>query len=160
MSEIRFADGAAERAVLYKILNLDQLSLAGDIDEHVVITGDDGSILGGAMLSRWEDDAFHMEVFGIRSETRGKGHGRMLLEKLVAEPWNYCRRVYGMPNQEKPQDGSFVLTTVSRGEARGFYKVCGFEECDVSALPEYYHHQCPDCPEKAECNPAYMIYKK
>ena len=161
---IRFAAGEEDK-VLTSIFKEYRLALAGQTEEHVVLTGADGLILGGAMLSQWdsadfdlENTVFHIEVFGIAGHVSAMGFGSLLLEGLLSRPWEYCRRVYGAPNQESAPVDSFVVTTVSRGYAREFYKSCGFQECQISALPEYYHDQCADCAARQSCDPAPMIY--
>ena len=158
LHQIRFASGNIEKAVLTGIFAEHRLGLAGGIEEHVVLIEADGFIAGGAMLSNWDKTVFHLDVFGVHRAAHGIGLGSLLMEELLREPWKYCRRVYGEVGQDIPQGYPFVVTTVSRGYAREFYKKHGFEECGFDALPDYYHCQCSGCPEKESCISTPMIF--
>ncbi|MCL1846338.1 MAG: GNAT family N-acetyltransferase [Coriobacteriia bacterium] len=142
-----------------------RLYLAGDTTDHVVLVDPDGTILGTAMLSRWGEQLFHLDVIGVRVSECGKGFGSILLGTLVRIPWEYCRKVYESAslNQEKPtQDNPLeqrkcIISTVARGTAQAFYRQHGFEACTFGDLPELYLGQCATCTDKGFCDPVAMI---
>jgi N-acetylglutamate synthase-like GNAT family acetyltransferase len=146
--EIRFADNAAEE-VLQSIFWESDMDLAGEIEEHVVISKGD-AIIGGAMLTQTDQDEFHLIVFAISEHERTHGLGRLLLGKLLQQPWNFCL------DGSMPGGSSYRVTTVAKGKSAGFYGKLGFAPCDFSGLAAPFAGQCGDCPEAADCHPVAM----
>jgi len=174
---VRFAHGHEGRQI--EALLLEQgLYLAGDTTDHVVLSYPDGHIVGAAMLSRWGDSEFHLEVIGTRISKTGKGLGSVLMEELVRDPWQYCRMSHApdctpdcapdclpdcMPDCAPtaiPEKTGSVITTVARGRAQSFYQRHGFEACTFDDLPPLYLNQCTECPDRDFCDPVAMIRKQ
>lgn len=147
--EIRFA-GQTDEAALQSIFLESDMGLAGDIDEHIVISRG-ATIIGGAMLTQTDDDSYHLIVFAIREDERTHGLGRLLLDKLLKQPWVFCR------DGSRPSGERYQVTTVAKGKSAGFYRKLGFDSCDVTALAPLFAGQCGDCPEAAECHPVAMV---
>ncbi|QOX78075.1 GNAT family N-acetyltransferase [Trichlorobacter lovleyi] len=146
--EIRFAD-SADAEVLQGIFLESDMDLAGEIEEHIVIsTGD--RIIGGGMLTQTDQDLFHLIVFAISEHERTHGLGRLLLDKLLQQPWDFCH------GGSMPGGGSYQVTTVAKGKSAGFYGKLGFVSCGFSDLAAPFAGQCDDCPEAADCHPVAM----
>lgn len=146
--EIRFAD-STDAEVLQGIFLESDMDLAGEIEEHIVISRGD-SIIGGGMLTQTDQDLFHLIVFAISEHERTHGLGRLLLERLLQQPWAFCR------DASMPECSSYRVTTVAKGKSAGFYGKLGFVPCDFSDLAAPFAGQCDDCPEAAECHPVAM----
>ena len=148
--QIMFANSDAEEELRGIFLDSD-MDIAGDIQEHVLIRKGD-EIIGGGMLAQTDDKVFHLLVFAVKESARKNGTGRLLIEELLRQPWQYCK------------DGSAVLerdhkvTTVSKGKSAGFYKKIGFVPCGFPELAHPFNEQCVECPELDECGPVAMIY--
>jgi len=140
---------------LRKILLNYGMDISGGIEEHlVVIEGQE--ILGGLKLVEFSERNFFLEVIGVKSENIGQGIGGNLLGGIVKNPWKCCKNPVSVENMEL----DFQITVVGRGGAEGFYKRYGFEACGFEEMPEPWREQCDDCPEKEECGPVPMIYKR
>lgn len=150
MQNIGFA-ATSQEAELNEILQGHGMGLAGDIDEHVVLT-ESGKLLGGALIWQLGEALFHLLVLGVCPNGRGKGYGRRLLAEICADPWRYCRDVADRGGE------AYRITTMARGEAAPFYQKCGFAICTLSEIPDPFAGQCDECPDRAACNPAPMIF--
>ncbi|HZK43292.1 MAG TPA: GNAT family N-acetyltransferase [Syntrophomonadaceae bacterium] len=150
MIEVCFA-GKKDLDTLQDILWENEMGLAGDIEEHVVLKKNE-KIVAGAKIAYLGDDFFHLEVIGVKNELQGKGYGKILIEKIIHNPWYYS--LY-----ESQKENHFKITTVSKGTKKGFYQQRGFMPCDFTELLYPYNEQCCECPEMAECNPVPMILK-
>ncbi|UWG98200.1 GNAT family N-acetyltransferase [Dehalobacter sp. DCM] len=148
---IVFANQGDEEALREILLEYD-MDISGDIEDHIVIK-DKTEIMGGAKIGIY-DHRFYLEVFGVKSDSRGQGLGGILLSELIKHPWKYCAECQTDPLSES----RFIMTTVARGTASGFYKTYGFESCSFSEIPEPFRDQCDFCPTKDDCNPIPMIY--
>jgi len=146
--EIRFAD-STDAEVLQGIFLESDMDLAGEIEEHIVISRGD-SIIGGGMLTQTDQDLFHLIVFAISEHERTHGLGRLLLDRLLQRPWDFCR------GGSMPEGSSYRVTTVAKGKSAGFYGKLGFVPCDFNDLAALFAGQCDDCPEAAECHPVAM----
>lgn len=146
--EIRFADSTAAE-VLQGIFLESDMDLAGEIEEHIVISRGD-TIIGGGMLTQTDQDAFHLIVFAISEHERTHGLGRLLLERLLQQPWAFCY------DGSMPEGSSYRVTTVAKGKSAGFYGKLGFIPCGFSDLTAPFAGQCNDCPEAADCHPVAM----
>lgn len=147
--EIRFA-GQTDEAALQGIFLESDMGLAGEIDEHIVISRGD-TVIGGGMLTQTDDDSYHLVVIAIREEERTTGLGRLLLDKLLQQPWVFCR------DGNRPNGERYQVTTVAKGKSAGFYRKLGFNSCDVTELASVFAGQCDDCPEAADCHPVAMV---
>jgi len=146
--EIRFAD-STDAEVLQGIFLESDMDLAGEIEEHIVISKGD-SIIGGGMLTQTDRDLFHLIVFAISEHERTHGLGRLLLERLLQQPWDFCQ------GGSMPEGSSYRVTTVAKGKSAGFYGKLGFVPCEFSELADPFAGQCDDCPEAADCHPVAM----
>ncbi len=146
--EIRFADQADE-ATLQGIFLESDMGLAGEIDEHIVISRGD-TVIGGGMLTQTDPDSYHLIVFAISEDERTHGLGRLLLGRLLQQPWAFCR------NGSRPAGERYQVTTVAKGKSAGFYRKLGLEPCDFTDLAPSFAGQCDDCPEAADCHPVAM----
>lgn len=146
--EIRFADQTDE-AILQGIFLESDMDLAGEIDEHIVISRGD-TVIGGGMLTQTDADSYHLIVFAISEDERTHGLGRLLLDRLLQQPWDFCR------DGSMPGGSSYRVTTVAKGKSAGFYGKLGFVLCEFSDLAAPFAGQCADCPEAADCHPAAM----
>jgi GNAT superfamily N-acetyltransferase len=127
------------------------MKLAGEAAEHVLLKVD-SKIMAVGRLLELDDGLFHLLVFAVIKEERGKGVGGRLIGKLSEIPWNYCRESVGIPG------GSYLITTVARGQAVTFYKKYGYEDCDFSLLILPFDKQCETCPDKTACSPQAMVF--
>lgn len=148
--EIRFA-GEADEATLQGIFLESDMGLAGEIDEHIVISRGD-TVIGGGMLTQADTDSYHLIVFAISEDERTHGLGRLLLGKLLLQPWVFCR------DGNQPNGVSYKVTTVAKGKSAGFYRKLGFDSCDLADLAHPFAEQCGDCPEVEDCHPVAMVY--
>lgn len=146
--EIGFADSTATE-ILQGIFLESDMDLAGEIEEHIVISRGD-TIIGGGMLTQTDQDLFHLIVFAISEHERTHGLGRLLLDRLLQRPWDFCR------GGSMPEGSSYRVTTVAKGKSAGFYGKLGFVPCDFNDLAAPFAGQCDDCPEAAECHPVAM----
>lgn len=148
---IVFADQYDEDG-LREILWEYDMDISGDIGDHVVIKDND-QIMAGAKIGIY-DHEFYLEVFGVKSESRGQGLGGILLLEIIRHPWKYCKDL----QSDQFSESHFEITTVARGSASGFYQAYGFEPCSFSKIPELFRDQCDSCPTKDDCHPVPMIY--
>lgn len=146
--EIRFANQTDE-ATLQGIFLESDMDLAGEIEEHIVISRGD-TVIGGGMLTQTDLDLFHLIVFAISEHERTHGLGRLLLDRLLQQPWDFCR------DGSMPDGSSYRVTTVAKGKSAGFYGRLGFLPCGFSDLAAPFAGQCNDCPEAADCHPEAM----
>lgn len=148
--EIRFA-GQADEATLQGIFLESDMGLAGEIDEHIVISRGD-TVIGGGMLTQTDPDSYHLIVFAISEDERTHGLGRLLLGRLLQQPWVFCR------NGSRPAGERYQVTTVAKGKSAGFYRKLGLESCDFTDLAPSFAGQCNDCPEAVDCHPVAMVW--
>jgi len=147
---ITFAHDAVEDELRGIFLDSD-MDIAGDIQEHVLITKDD-EIIGGGMMTQTGASVYHLVVFAVKESQRKYGIGRLLLKELLECPWQYC--LHGVAATED----CYHVTTVSKGKSAGFYEKNGFLACDFSALAAPFCEQCQECPELSDCKPVAMMY--
>ncbi|MDD2273060.1 MAG: GNAT family N-acetyltransferase [Desulfuromonadaceae bacterium] len=148
--QIMFANSDAEEELRGIFLDSD-MDIAGDIQEHVLIRKDD-EIIGGGMLAQTDDKVFHLLVFAVKESARKHGIGRLLIEELLRQPWQYCI------DSSAVLEKNHKVTTVAKGQSAEFYKKVGFVPCDFSDLAQPFHEQCLECPELDDCNPVAMVY--
>lgn len=148
---IGFAEHKDEDA-LREILWEYGMDTSGVVEDYVVLKEKDQVLAGGKIVEDREK-GFFLEVFGVKKEHQQQGLGGELLGKIVSHPWKFCKN----PISEPIDKGLFVLTTLSRGAATGFYKKYGFSPCDFAQIPEPYRQQCDCCPEKESCSPVPML---
>lgn len=148
--QILFASDNDEE-ILREILIDSDMDMAGDIQEHVLIMKDN-EIWGGGMLAQTDKDVFHLLVFAVRQNARGKGIGSQLLQELIKQPWKYCLKWSGITASK------YRVTTVAKGKSANFYRKNGFIACDFAALAYPFNEQCEACLDRIDCNPAAMLY--
>jgi N-acetylglutamate synthase-like GNAT family acetyltransferase len=141
---IEFA-GPADENRLKEIFTAAEMDMAGEAEEHVVLRKGGGVVAGGRLYQA-EEDLFHLLVFAVAAEERGRGTGRRLLAALAARPWEYCLEAV------RPE-GPYRVTTMAKGTAAAFYQRAGFTVCDAAALPAPFGEQCRDCPDREACGP-------
>lgn len=128
------------------------MDISGEIENHLVVK-DNNQVLAGGKIVESEINHFYLELFGVKQDKRDQGLGGFLLSAIVQAPRKYCKDRVSEPQSCE----SYQMTTISRGEAAGFYKSYGFEPCSFSKIPEQYREQCDECPVKEECKPVPMI---
>ncbi|NLO97486.1 MAG: GNAT family N-acetyltransferase [Peptococcaceae bacterium] len=126
------------------------MDMSGDITEHLVVKNG-VELLAGGKLSELEEKKFYLEVIGVKEGYNGCGYGSLLLNKMVQNPWECCKKPISQNR------GKYVITTIARGRAVNFYQRHGFKPCDFEQIPLEYRYQCSDCPEKEDCGPVPMI---
>lgn len=141
----------ADEARLQEIFTAADMDMAGEVEEHVVVRRD-GKVVAGGRLYQAEEDLFHLLVFAVAAEERGRGTGRELLAAMAVRPWEFCLEAV------RPA-GSYRITTMAKGAAAAFYKRVGFTVCDAAALPAPFGEQCRDCPDRVKCDPVPMEFK-
>ena len=92
-----------------------------------------------------------IKAIGVKEGYNGCGYGSLLLNKMVQNPWECCKKPISQNR------GKYVITTIARGRAVNFYQRHGFKPCDFEQIPLEYRYQCSDCPEKEDCGPVPMI---
>ncbi len=150
LSTVTFAKPADE-GELYDILADTDMGLAGDIGEHIVLR-EGAAIRAGGRLYQADEALFHLMVFAVAGDERGRGTGRRFLRALTAGPWLHCR------GGVEPPGGSYRITTMAKGSATGFYARAGFRPCKAAQLPALFAGQCEGCPDREECGPVPMVY--
>lgn len=134
---------------LQEIFQANDMDLAGEIQEHIVIKQAD-RLIGGGMLTQTDQDSYHLIVFAINNDEHKQGLGRRLLQQLLERPWDYCCA------GSVPSRDSYCITTVAKGKSAGFYAKNGFSACNFSDLYPPFHDQCQICPDLHDCQPVAM----
>lgn len=147
---IAFGEPADERELRGILLDTG-MDLAGDIEEHIVLKRGP-EILAGGRLYQADEDLFHLLVFAVAEEERGRGTGQRLLRELSARPWAYCREAV------EPASGPYRITTVAKGEAAAFYMKGNYQACDFSQVPVPFDSQCEECPDRTACKPVPLVF--
>ena len=148
--QIMFANNDAEEELRGIFLDND-MDIAGEIQEHVLIKKD-AEIIGGGMLAQTSNAEFHLLVFAVKESARKHGIGSTLLKELITRPWQYCL------DSNEVIYSRYTVTTAAKGKSSGFYRKNGFVACNFTELAAPYSEQCHDCPELEECNPVAMVY--
>jgi N-acetylglutamate synthase-like GNAT family acetyltransferase len=143
--------GPEDEEELRSILTETGMDLAGEAEDHILLKQQD-RILAGGMLYQAEEDLFHLMVFAVSKEERGRSTGRRLLQELDSRPWKYSR------DAMEPTADAYQITTIAKGEVALFYKKCGYQACDFSRLPDPFGRQCEQCPDQEDCNPVPMVF--
>jgi len=129
------------------------MDISGDIEEHLVLKEDE-KVLAGGKLSELQERHFYLELIGVKQGCQGQGLGGILLDEMIKNPWKSCK----YPLSEQDPEQGFVITTIARGEAAGFYQKYGFAPCTFAEIPEPYREQCIDCPDREQCGEIPMIF--
>lgn len=149
---IAFAQDHDEEQVM-KIVTEYKMGIPGEIEE-VLIAKNEQEILAAAKIVESEEAQFFLEVIGVKEGDRSQGVGRLLLGKILENPWECCKYRFF---EKEAQDG-YSIATLARGYAVGFYHRMGFQACSLLEIPEWYRDQCEECPERLDCEPMPMIY--
>ncbi len=149
---IAFGENQDENKV-FEILTEYEMGVPGEIDEVMVVKGEQG-ILGGAKISEFAEGRFFLEVIGVRSDARSQGVGKFLLDHILENPWKFCK----YPLSEQKTQKEYTVSTLARGYALGFYERMGFEPCTLAEIPEWSRDQCKECPNREDCKPVPMNY--
>jgi N-acetylglutamate synthase-like GNAT family acetyltransferase len=127
------------------------MDLVSDIEDHVVITDEQG-VCGGGLTFQLDENNFHLLTIAVRQEERSRGIGSVLLGQILRKPWTCCKDA--IFNPEKP----YQVTTVARGKSRPFYERNGMTLCEFSDLVPPFTDQCDACPDVNECNGVAMSF--
>ncbi|KTE91506.1 acetyltransferase [Desulfitobacterium hafniense] len=149
---IAFAQGQNEQQVM-GILGAYGMGIPGDVEELLTVQENE-EITAVAKIAEFAEGRFFLEVIGVKDGKRSQGAGKLLLGKILANPWECCR--YAFSEQENNRD--YTVSTLARGYALGFYEKMGFQACTSAEIPEWYRDQCEECPERSTCEPMPMIY--
>ncbi|WP_019850032.1 GNAT family N-acetyltransferase [Desulfitobacterium sp. PCE1] len=149
---VTFGENQDENKV-FEILTEYEMGVPGEIDEVMVVKGEQG-ILGGAKISEFAEGRFFLEVIGVRSDVRSQGVGGFLLSHILKNPWE-CSKY---PLSEQKNLKEYTVSTLARGYALGFYQKMGFEPCNLEDIPEWCRDQCEECPHCEVCKPVPMYY--
>lgn len=147
---VRLANSNDEQQ-LQSILLASDMDLISDIDDHVVITDDQG-VCGGGLIFQMDENYFHLLTIAVRQDDRSRGIGSMLMKEILKTPWECCKDA--IFNPELP----YRVTTVARGSSRRFYLKHGMADCNFSDLVAPFIDQCDTCPDVAGCNSAAMTF--
>jgi N-acetylglutamate synthase-like GNAT family acetyltransferase len=148
---IAYADEMDREDVEQLLLEYD-MGISGDIGEYSTLKTA-GVICAVGKLLLVRDDCFHLEVLGVPNGLQKTGLGSFLLSELISHPSRYCRTAAGCSEH-------YLITTVARGGAAGFYGKHNFKSCSLSMLAAPYDTQCDDCPYIETCNPVPMLFAK
>ena len=129
-----------------------QMDLCGNIEEHLVIKDQD-EVVAGSKIIEHEDSRFFIILLGVKKVYQNLGLGSLLLSKIIANPWSYCKETRTSFLSQK----NIEITTIARGESADFYRRYGFIPCEFSNMPIMFREQCEQCPDIEECNPVPMI---
>ncbi|MEL7565524.1 MAG: N-acetyltransferase [Dehalobacterium sp.] len=151
-TRIQFAEAKDEERLREILLDCG-MDISGRIEDHLIIKEGDEIFAGGKVIE-YQSNHFYLEILVVKGEKNGRGFGGYFLKTLVKDPGQFCKKLLSQSND----DGSYLITTISRGNASGFYQKYGFTECDFSQMPSQYQEQCIDCPDKENCNPVPMIF--
>jgi N-acetylglutamate synthase-like GNAT family acetyltransferase len=153
-SRVRFAEADDDEAI-QELLWTYGMWPSGGPGEQILLSIE-GKIAATAHLQSCGEARFYLSVIGVREDLLSSGLGGVLLREVLTNPWQASRR-----ESEAPAAGSrpFVLTTIARGESRGFYAHYGFEPCDFSEIPEEHREQCDICLESETCDSQPMILR-
>jgi len=149
--QIEFATAADEES-LRSIFLASDMAVVGDVGDHVVIK-DSAGVYGGGLLYQMDENLFHLLTIVVQNNGRSRGVGSRLLKAMLQNPWSHCRDAVGEPRTH------YSVTTVSRGESRGFYQKNEMTDCTFKELAEPFDRQCEVCPDLIECLSAAMVYK-
>src|SRR5690554_3403744 len=104
------------------------------------VVEEDGEFLGtGGLHIIWEDLA-EIRALALKAEAMGRGLGRKLVEKLLAEA-----RELGIPRV-------FALTY-----QREFFEKCGFRLINKEQMPHKVWKECINCPKFPNCDEHAMM---
>ena len=151
-TNIEFATSQAEDE-LQELFTAYGMSMAGDVDEHIVVK-QDNKIVAGAMVAQLDNSLYHILLFAVRMDVRSQGVGSRLMQAMLRNPGRYCQ-----PPGES-SDPSYQVTTVARGTAVPFYEQNGFIACNFSELAYPFDTQCTGCSDKNRCKPVAMMFAR
>ena len=148
--QVRLANSADEKA-LQTILQASDMDLVSDIEDHVVISDEQG-VCGGGLIFQMDENYFHLLTIAVRQKERSRGIGSVLMKQILSQPWTCCKDAIFNPEER------YRVTTVARGKSREFYLKNGFSQCAFSDLVPPFVDQCDTCPDSADCNGVAMTF--
>ncbi len=110
------------------------------IREFLVVTDDDGVVIGCAALHVFWQDLAELKCLAVAESAQGRGVGRMLVDAC----WNAAR--------ELEIQSVFTLTYVAE-----FFEKCGYQRIDKADLPHKIWNECVRCPLFPSCNENALI---
>ncbi|WP_422929769.1 N-acetyltransferase [Singulisphaera sp. PoT] len=110
------------------------------IREFLVVTEDDGRIIGCAALHVFWEDLAELKCLAVSKEAQGRGVGRMLVDAC----WDAAQAL------EIPS--VFTLTYVAE-----FFEKCGYHRIEKADLPHKIWNECVRCPLFPNCNENALI---
>ncbi len=136
---------------LQMILQSSDMDLVSDIEDHVVITDEQG-VCGGGLIFQMDENYFHLLTIAVCQEERSRGIGSVLLQQILKQPWTCCKDAIFNPGEP------YRVTTVARGKSRPFYEKNGLTLCEFGDLVAPFIDQCDTCPDVADCNGVAMTF--
>lgn len=110
------------------------------IREFLVVTDDDGAILGCAALHVFWEDLAELKCLAVTEHAQGRGVGRMLVNACWAAAESLEIRTV------------FTLTYVA-----DFFEKCGYHRIEKKDLPHKIWNECVRCPLFPNCNEIALI---
>lgn len=110
------------------------------IREFIVVSEDDGRIIGCAALHVFWEDLAELKCLAVAESVHGRGVGRMLVDAC----WEAAR--------ELEINSVFALTYVAE-----FFEKVGYHRIDKADLPHKIWNECVRCPLFPNCHEVALI---
>ena len=107
--------------------------------EDFVLAKQDGEIVGCARMEDYPEMAM-LRPLVVAKAFRNRGIGRLILEQILPE--------------SKP------VVIVARGDSVKFYNALGFTVANWREIPGHQADECAFCPDRTQCGPQPMIYRR
>ncbi|MHC5541766.1 N-acetyltransferase [Singulisphaera rosea] len=110
------------------------------IREFLVVTDDDGQIIGCVALHVFWEDLAELKCLAVATHAQGRGVGRMLVDAC----WEAARQL--------EIRSVFTLTYVA-----DFFEKCDYHRIEKADLPHKIWNECVRCPLFPNCNEIALI---
>lgn len=110
------------------------------IREFLVVTDDDGQVIGCAALHVFWEDLAELKCLAVAERAQGRGVGRMLVDAC----WDAAKAL--------EIKTVFTLTYVAE-----FFEKCGYHRIEKADLPHKIWNECVRCPLFPNCNEIALI---
>ncbi|WP_046176040.1 N-acetyltransferase [Domibacillus indicus] len=103
--------------------------------QSIFVAKEKGEILGVASLAILGHDLAEIRSLGVKETAKGRGVGRMLVERVVEET-----KLIGIPK---------LISLTYQVE---FFEKCGFEVIQKTEMPQKVWTDCIHCPKFPSCD--------